>query len=252
LLRLLLLSLPLALLTAGCGGDYTAASADVTFVPLEEEQPVGLDELLDPEAPVVGGVADPASDPAPVDDPVADPVDDPIAPADDPLVDDPVEDPPPETDDPPEDDVYDPDWTDNDDPIVEGCLETLPAICNKVSECGEDQPVLELLGGFCPTLFDSISPVLELGCEQVGGLLQGALPDVDIPLGGALDEMIFTLITGCIENFQCDPEYLAELGAQFGEVIAAFGGGGGDIGAALPALLGLAEMCGGLQNFLPF
>ncbi len=231
-------------LVAACGGDYSAAVADVTFTPIDEEPVEGGESLLD-DSTLVGGTLDPAEDPV----------------TEDPVEEDPIEDPEPdEPDDPPEDepepDIYDPDWTDHEDPAVEVCLGTLPAICNKVNECSAEQPVLELLGGFCPTLFDSISPLLTLGCEQVGDLLGGALPGVDLPIGGALDEMIFTLITGCIENFECDPAYLQELGAAFGDVIALLGQGqgegGGDIGAALPALLKLAEMCGGLENFLPF
>lgn len=241
---------------AGCGGDYTAAVADVTFTPWEEENPAG--EALDPSQVAGGELDDQAVDPAPDrvgEDPVDDPADDPLDPGTDPdVADDPPADDPPAEDEP----YYDPDWTENDDPLVEGCLETFPAICNKWEECGAEQPIAGILGSFCPFLFDAIAPMLELGCAQVEGLLGGLAGGVELPIiGGGLETIIMDLLQGCIENFQCDPEYLAEFGAKFGEVLQLFGGsatggGGGDIGAALPALLELAEMCGGLGSLLPF
>jgi len=252
----LMLPLFLSFSLMACGGDYTAAVADVTFTPIDED-PSAAGEA-DPVDPAATPADDPLADPGvedPNDDPVEDPVDDPV--------EDPVEDPVDDPEDPVEDpsDDYDPDWTDHDDPGVEGCLEAFPAICNKVEECGAEQPVLQLLGGFCPSLFDSISPMLIQSCEQVSDLLGQALPGVEIPLAGNLGDIITKLMTGCIENFQCDPEYLATFGEKLGAVLQLFGGlagggggggGGGDIAGALPALLELAEMCGGLGNLLPF
>lgn len=48
----------------------------------------------------------------------------------------------------PEDDGWVPDWVENADPSVKGCLEAFPAICDKVAECGEEQPLLGLVSGF--------------------------------------------------------------------------------------------------------
>ncbi len=153
----------------------------------------------------------------------------------------------------------DPPWLDVSDPVVKGCLEAFPAICDKVSECGSTQPILGLIGGFCPTLMSALSPVLTAGCEQVATALQSALPDVQIPLVGDLAPLVEKLIVGCIENFNCDPQYLQDIGAKFFQLIqvvgGAGGGGGGGLGGlgdALPALLELAQMCGGLENLLPF
>lgn len=237
----------LALALGGCGGDYEVAYADVTFTPAGADVVNAQNQaLLDP-------------DPAVLDDPVPDERVDPVPeeqpdPEDPPTVEPDPEQPP---DEPPSDE-YDPPWTDHDDPAVEGCLEAFPAICNKIDECGEEQPILGLLGGFCPTLFDAINPMLTIGCEQVGNLLAGA--GIELPIGGDISGIISNLLKGCIENFQCDPEYLAEFGAKFAEVIQAFGGalgggeggGGGNFQDGLPALLELAQMCGGLGALFPF
>ena len=148
-----------------------------------------------------------------------------------------------------------PDWVENADPSVKGCLESFPAICDKVAECGETQPILGLLGGFCPTLFDAINPILTLGCDQVGNLVNQAVPG-GIPFVGELGDLLPKLIKGCIENFQCTPEYLQEFGATIQDIIAMFqqgqgGQSGGDLTDALPALLALAEKCGGLGVIFP-
>ena len=155
---------------------------------------------------------------------------------------------------PPEDTGWVPEWVEDADPAIKGCLEAFPAICDKVAECGEEQPLLGLVSGFCPGLFDSLSPILATGCEQLGGILEESLPG-DIPLVGDLSDLIPKLIKGCIENFQCDPEYLQEFGAALQGIVALFQGQDGeqaDFSAALPALLELADKCGGLDEFFPF
>lgn len=257
-----LLILPFASLLLACGGDYTAAQFDVQFTPYEDpELEKALDEPLDePTNPLVEPPATPPVEPPEEKPPEEKPPEEPpIEPEEPPIVTPEEPEQPPETppEEPPEPD-YDPDWTENEDPAVQGCLEAFPAICNKAAECGADQPVVQLLGGFCPVIFDSLSPILEQSCEDIHAQLSAVLPDVQIPLVGDLQTMLSNLITGCIENFQCDPAYLQELGAKFAEVLGAFGGAaggggaGGDIGAALPALLELANMCGGIGGLLPF
>jgi hypothetical protein len=220
----------------GCsGGDYEAATLETQFTPEAEPQLVpenraATDELNTRTEP---DPIDRVTDPEPQDDPKKDPDD---------------------SKDPTEEEEYDPDWTKNDDPAVEGCLEIFPAICNEINECGEEMPVLKLIGGFCPTLFDAVNPLLTLGCDELTGVLEdqlgGGLG------GGALGPIITKLLKGCIENFNCDPEYLQKLGEAFAPLLqllgGAQGGGGGDIASALPQLLKLAEMCGGIGNLLPF
>jgi hypothetical protein len=133
-----------------------------------------------------------------------------------------------------------------------------PAICNEINECDEEIPILKVLGGYCPTLFDAINPLLNMGCDQLTSALDGQIPGGLGGLGGgAMGEIITKLLKGCIENFNCDPEFLTQLGEQFGGLLQGLAGGGGgaggvDLGAMLPQLLKLAEMCGGIGNLLPF
>lgn len=235
-------------IVVGCGGDdLQAAGNQVEFIPTgADASGVSSIQNGESETPLPN---DPLDDP--IKEPIEDPIEDPIV--EDPTPEDPiVEDPEPTE---PEPDGWDPEWTDNPDPEVEACLENFPAICNKIDECGDQNPILELLGGGCPLLFDSINPLLTMGCEQIGTALEGL--GIDLPIGD-LGTLLPKLISGCIDNFQCDPEYLQ----QFGEAIAGLagllgnlgggGGGGGDLTEALPALLKLAEMCGGLELLLPF
>ena len=60
-------------------------------------------------------------------------------------------------------------------PDAEKRLEMFPAICNEINECGEEMPVLKLIGGFCPTLFDAVNPLLTLGCDELTGVLEDQL-----------------------------------------------------------------------------
>lgn len=150
---------------------------------------------------------------------------------------------------------WSPDWVENADPSVKGCLETFPAICDKVSECGEAQPLLGALGGFCPTVFDAISPILTTGCDQLGGLVDQAIPG-GLPLGIDLGDLLPKLIKGCVENFECTPEYLQEFGATLQSLVEAFTQGQAqgqslDFMALLPQLLDLANKCGGIGNLIP-
>ena len=256
----------LACVLASCGGDYEAAVADVTFVPAEPDAGLGqgqvppyenLPPVDDPQV-VPEDPETPEPPDTPEDPEVTDPPDDPevVDPPEDPEVTDPPDDP--IIEDPP----YDPPWTEHDDPTVEGCLEAFPAICNKLDECSADMPILGLVSGFCPTAFDLASPLLSMGCEQVADLLNQALPDMSIPfIGGDVAGLVTDLLTGCIENFDCDPASILEFGQKLGEIVQSMGGlgaltgggsgGGGDFMAALPALLELADMCGGL-DLLPF
>jgi len=249
-----LLPIVASCLLAGCGGDdLLAAGNQVEFIP------AGAD--ASGVSAVQSGEAETPLPEDPLDDPIEDPIVEDPTPQDpvveDPAVEDPPEDPPEDPADPgPEQNGWDPEWTDNPDPEVEAWLENFPAICNKIDECGDQNPVLELLGGGCPLLFDSLSPLLTMGCEQIGTALEGL--GISLPIGD-LGSLLPKLVSGCIENFQCDPEYLQ----QFGEALQGLtgllgtlggqgGGGGGDITDALPALLKLAEMCGGLDLLLPF
>jgi hypothetical protein len=220
------------------GGDYEVATLETNFTPERGQELIPKDpNSTDNLTP-----ADRESEPDPT---VTDPEPD----------DSPKKDP--DSNDP-EDEPYDPDWTDNDDPAVEGCLEMFPAICNEISECDEEMPVLKVIGGFCPMLFDAVNPLLAMGCDQLTGVLEGQLSGGLGGLGGgALGPMITKLLKGCIENFNCDPDYLQKLGEGFAPLLELLGGmqGGGsgvDMAAALPKLLKLAEMCGGLGNLLPF
>ena len=240
-------------IVVGCGGDdLQAAGNQVEFIPTGADAS-GVSSIQNGESET------PLPD-DPFDDPIQDPIEDPIVEdptPEDPIVEDPKPEQPPEepVDPGPEQNGWDPDWTDNPDPEVEACLENFPAICNKVDECGDQNPLLELIGGACPLLFDSLSPLLTMGCEQIGTALAGL--GIDLPIGD-LGSLLPKLISGCIENFQCDPEYLQQFGEALSGLAGLLGGlggqsgGGGDITAALPALLKLAEMCGGLELLLPF
>lgn len=150
---------------------------------------------------------------------------------------------------------WNPDWVTGADPAVKGCLETFPAICDKVTECGEAQPLLGALGGFCPTVFDAIAPILTTGCGQLGAIVDQAIPG-GLPLGLDLGEILPTLIKGCVENFECTPEYLQEFGATLQALVEVFTAGQAegqtpDYTAALPALFELADKCGGIGNLIP-
>ena len=231
----------------GCGGDYEAAYVQSTYVPAEAEvDPTSVDpaeNLLETEGEGAVSVDEPqVTDPTP--EPESKPDPDPEPEAD--------KKPAPE----PEKDAWDPDWTEHDDEAVKGCLEMFPSICNKVDDCSEEMPALGLFGGFCKPLFDGISPMLEMGCEQLAELLKGAGGEAGAlgALGGAgLQQVMTKLLKGCIDNFTCDLEFIVELGQKLGGVFQLFSGQGGqDFTSALPQLMELAQMCGGIGNLLPF
>lgn len=235
----------------GCGGDYEAAYVESSYVPAEiEVDPAAVDpteNILESEGegavPVEEPqVTDPTPDrtPAPDSDPGTSPETD--------------KDPTPDSE--PEKDRWDPDWTEHEDASVKGCLEMFPSICNKVDDCSDELPALGLFGGFCKPLFDGISPMLEMGCEQLAELLKGAGGEAGAlgALGGAgLQQVITKLLKGCIDNFTCDLDFIVELGQKLGGVFQLFSGQGGqDFTSALPQLMELAQMCGGIGNLLPF
>ncbi len=227
------------LLAASCAGDDTiAVPTQLALEPVAQAAPDDeLDGLTDPEPPgetPLDGVHEDVTAP--------------------PAEDATVSVSPPEEPDPPVEEEWTPDWVENAPDEIKGCLETFPLICDKVAECGETQPLLGLVAGFCPTLFDAINPVLAIGCEQVGPLLEQAVPG-GIPFVGSISELVQKLLKGCIENFQCDPEYLAQFGETLAGIVQSFaesqqGGGQGDFSAALPALLDLANQCGGIGELL--
>jgi hypothetical protein len=227
-------------LFAACGSDSKPGSADTA----------GSDTVLE-------------QDTAPTDIPVVQDTrvseDTPAPPQD---ISTPPDDVPAPPDDVPADTNWDPDWTDNPDPLTKGCLEFFPTICNEVSECKETYPlVLTIPAGLCAPIFDMLEQtggLLTMSCEELGNLVAPLLPDAGPIASEALGGMIANLLNGCIENFNCDLAFVIELGVKFGELAAALGvsaggqGGQMDFIAALPAIIELAQLCGGVENILPF
>jgi|GEM_PF-4252852 hypothetical protein len=235
-------------LSSACGSDSKPGTSDTegsdtaleqdtapTDIPVEQDTTVSEDT----PAPPSDVPAPPEDVPAPPED-IPDPIDDVVA-----------------------DTNWDPDWTDNPDPMTEGCLEFFPTICNEVNECKETYPlVLTIPAGLCAPIFDTLEQtggLLTMSCEELGNLIAPQLPDAGPIAGEALGGMIANLLNGCIENFNCDLAFVIELGVKFGELAAALGvgatggqGGQMDFMAALPAIIELAQLCGGVENILPF
>ena len=139
-----------------------------------------------------------------------------------------------------------PEWTEHNDSTVESCLETFPALCTKLDECGLDDPITGFLGQYCPSLVDGNSGALVGYCE---GVAQGVAEQA----GGAIATTISDFLKGCVENYDCDPASLQKFGEAIGQIATLFGEGeNADFTDALPVLLDLASMCGGLGGLLPF
>ncbi|MFT5429829.1 MAG: hypothetical protein ACI9OJ_000501, partial [Myxococcota bacterium] len=141
---------------------------------------------------------------------------------------------------------WDPPWTDHEDPTTESCLKSFPILCDKVTECGQADPISGLLGGYCPDLLSG-------NVDTVVGYCEGVAQGVSDAAGAGVATTISDFLQGCIANYDCDPETLAVFGDALGQLGTLFGeGGSGDFASALPILLELADKCGGLGGLLPF
>jgi hypothetical protein len=212
-----------ALVLGACGGDYDVATAELVVTQTTEESP-------GPRA-VPPANRDPRTQPPSTGEPAADATEYDVN----------------------LEDAWDPEWTEHDDPAVEGCLKMFPAICDKVAECTEDIPLLNLVSGYCPVAFDAMSPLLEMGCDEIAKALKNSMPDIPL-VGDSLGTMITDMLRGCIENFTCDLDYILALGEKLGAVAGLISGSAdpSQMTDALPQLLELAEMCGGIDGLLPF
>jgi len=221
---------------AGCSGDdYESAVTDIVFYASDSRGTERVDDVDErPAEPDVTDEPDIVAD-------ILVPDDVPVTPSDDVSV-------PPEDTGPIEepDTGWMPPWTEHDDPTVESCLESFPALCDKLSECGESDPITGFIGDFCPGLVDGNNGALVGYCESVAtGVADQA--------GSVVATTISDFMKGCIENYDCDPASLQKFGEAIGSLATLFGeGGGGDFTDALPVLLDLADMCGGLGGLLPF
>ncbi len=123
---------------------------------------------------------------------------------------------------------YAPDWVNHPDRIVQKCLELVPAVCNKISDC--EIPFADAIAGFCPPLADGGKDLLIMGCEQIKQLGPGNMA-FDLIAGVALD-----MLEKCIEDYQCDLPTVIALGQKVAKIIQD-SGGSGDINQILAAVL---------------